>query len=639
MKTVRRLYFYAIAFISFEVVLWGVIGLIRSIVKPHLITDNARALATALSLILVGVPFFLVHWLWAQRAAAREEEEKTATLRAVFLYGALFATLLPAVQNLLALINRTFIGAARLSYESALIGGTQSWPDNLIAIVLNLSLAAYFWSILRAEWPTLPDTENFKDIRRLYRYLWMLYGLLMIIFGTQQNLRFILYIPTNLIGSVGRETFINATALLVIGTPIWFFAWRSIQDALTDPDENNSLLRRVILYLLALGATITVLTAGGNILFSLLSRLMGENISTTDLIKNISGPLSILIPFGALWGYYGGWLNKHIAAEVNVARRSEMKRVYFYILAIIGLGATITGLLLLFTHIINQVTNGTDVSASDFLLRQLAGAIAVILVGLPLWLLTWRPMQAEALETGEVGGYARRSVIRKAHLYLVLFASVLGTMTPAAIIVFLLIQAALKGHAESNFLNSILNAIATLVTFSVVLAYHYSALRKDGLAQSDALEEKQAGFSVLVLDNNGKFGESVKAAFVKTAPKVQLTVLDAKEKIPADVKADVVVLPGSLSVNTPEIVAAWMRSFNGTRLIVPDEPAGIYWINDLGQLVQSAQALAEGQEIRPQSATRSTPVWTYVAYVFAAIFALELIFILLTLGISLVTNL
>ena len=86
MKTVRRLYFYAVALISFEVVLWGLVGLIRSIVNPNLITDNAQALATALSLILVGIPFFLVHWLWAQRVSAREEEEKTATVRAVFLY-------------------------------------------------------------------------------------------------------------------------------------------------------------------------------------------------------------------------------------------------------------------------------------------------------------------------------------------------------------------------------------------------------------------------------------------------------------------------------------------------------------------------------------------------------------------------
>lgn len=639
MKTVRRLYFYAIAFISFEVVLWGLIGLIRSIANPDLITDNAQALATALSLILVGVPFFLVHWLWVQRASAREEEEKTATLRAVFLYGALFATLLPAVQNLLALINRTFIGVARISYERALIGGTQSWPDNIIAILLNLLLAAYFWSILRAEWPALPDTENFKDIRRVYRYLWMLYGLLMIIFGAQQNLRFILYIPTDLIGSIGRETFVNATALLVVGAPIWFFAWRFIQDALPDPDENSSVLRLVILYLLALGGTVTVLTAGGNILYSLLSRLLGEDISTTDLIQNISGPLSILIPFGALWGYYGGWLNKQFAAEENIPRRSGMKRVYYYILSVIGLATTITGMLLLFTLIIDQLTSRPDVIAADFIMKQLAGAVAVIVVGLPLWLQTWRPMQAEALVEGEMGGHARRSVVRKAYLYLALFASVLGTMAPAAIIVFLLIQAALKGQVENDFLKSILTAVQALIVFAVVLVYHLSALRKDGAVQTEALEEKQSEFNVVVFDHNGKFGESVKTVFAKYAPKLPVTVLNANENITNGVKANAVVLPGSLAVNAPENVDTWLRSFSGSRLIVADEAAGVYWMNDLEQLAQSAQALAEGQEIRRQSATRSTPVWTYVAYVFAALFACQLVFMLITLGISLVTNL
>ena len=447
MKTVRRLYFYAVALISFEVVLWGLVGLIRSIVNPNLITDNAQALATALSLILVGIPFFLVHWLWAHRVSAREEEEKTATVRAVFLYGALLATLIPAVQNLLALLNRAFIGAARISYERALIGGTQSWPDNLIAIILNLLMAAYFWSILRAEWPTLTDTENFKDIRRIYRYLWMLYGLLMVVFGTQQILQFILQIPTDLIGTSGRETFVNATALLVVGTPIWFFAWRFIQDALPDPDESGSVLRLIILYLLALGGTITVLTAGGNILYDLLSRLFGENISNTDLLQNISGPLSLVIPFGVLWGYYGSWLNKQFESVSSIPRRSGMKRIYFYILSTIGLATTITGVLLLFMLIIDQLTNkNVDVIAADTVLKQLAAAISVIAVGLPLWLMTWRPMQAEALADGESGGHARRSIVRKAYLYLALFASVLGTMVPAGMIIFLLVQAALKGE-------------------------------------------------------------------------------------------------------------------------------------------------------------------------------------------------
>ena len=80
MKSIRRLYFYLVAFISIEVVLWGLVGLLRSVANDT-ISGGADALAQALALILVGVPIFLLHWLWVQRASERDEEEKTATLR------------------------------------------------------------------------------------------------------------------------------------------------------------------------------------------------------------------------------------------------------------------------------------------------------------------------------------------------------------------------------------------------------------------------------------------------------------------------------------------------------------------------------------------------------------------------------
>jgi hypothetical protein len=201
-----------------------------------------------------------------------------------------------------------------------------------------------------------------------------------------------------------------------------------------------------------------------------------------------------------------------------------------------------------------------------------------------------------------------------------------------------LINAALGGDA-SDFANTVLNSLEVLVLFVVLLLYHLSALRKDGVARADILEAKQEAFGVLIFDNaEGKFGESVKAAFAKHAPKVPVTVVKASEKVAADVKPGAVVLPGSLAVNTPEHLAAWTRSFGGTRLIVPDEAAGLYWVNDLEQAAESARALAEGQELRPQSANRTISVWTYVAYVFAGLFACQLLFGLLFFGVGMIAG-
>ena len=638
MKTIRRLYFYAVASISIEVVMWGIISLLRSIFNANKIVDSASTLAQALSLILVGVPIFLVHWLWAQRVSTRDDEEKTASVRAVFFYGILLATLIPVVQNLLALIDRTFLVTANLFSSGAIIGGSQTWIDNLIAIVINLLLAAYFWNILKDEWRTLPETENFAEIRRLYRFIWMLYGLLMVVFGAQQALDYAFTLSAkNVLGVIGRETAVNAMALLVIGAPVWFFSWRILQEVVPDPAERESYLRLGVLYLLSLGGVIVVLTAGGSLTYMILMHVFGDGKDFTQFMQNIGGPISIGVPFGVIWAYYGKWLNQQFAYDEDAPRRAGKRRLYFYILSFLGLAATFFAVVSLFSVVIDLLTSKTYISGGGFN-TPLSSALAALVVGLPLWLMTWRPAQADALEDGPVGDHARRSIIRKTYLYLVLFAAVIGGMTSAGGLIFTIINAALGGDT-GNFTNSTLNTLQTLVLFIVLLLYHLSALQKDGTARADVLEAKHGGFKLVVLDNSdGKFGESVRAAFLKRAPKVPVTVLNVKDGIPADIKADAVILPGSLAVHTPQNVGAWISSFNGSKLIIPDEAAGVYWLNDFGQAAEFVRGLAEGQKLRPQSGTKSTPVWTYIAYVFAALFACQLLGMLLMLGVSLVTG-
>ena len=121
-----------------------------------------------------------------------------------------------------------------MSRHARIFGPTQTASDNLIAIVINGLVALYFWNTLRGEWTGgLEGNANFADVRRLYRYLWVIYGLLMTIFGAQQILRFIFFVPSGLLGELGRETAVNGLALLLIGTPVWVYAWMSVQRSLS----------------------------------------------------------------------------------------------------------------------------------------------------------------------------------------------------------------------------------------------------------------------------------------------------------------------------------------------------------------------------------------------------------------------
>ncbi|MCA2000769.1 MAG: DUF5671 domain-containing protein, partial [Chloroflexi bacterium] len=328
MKTIRRLYFYAVSIISIEVVTWGVIKLLRSIFSASKITNDASSLAGALALIFVGTPIFLVHWLWAQRVSAKDDEEKTASVRAIFFYGILLGALIPAAQNLLALINRAFLSAANLYAARAIVGGTQTWVDNLIAILVNLLIAVYFWRTLQNEWRALPETESFAEIRRLYRFIWMLYGLMMVIFGAQQALSYAFTLSVgNILGALGRETAVNAIALLAVGAPIWFFSWKILQDVLTDSSERESYLRLGILYLLSLGGVVVTLTAGGNLIYFLLMQALGEGGGLAEFVQDIGGAISVGAPFAVVWAYYGNWLNQQFAFDEDSPRRAGKKRL------------------------------------------------------------------------------------------------------------------------------------------------------------------------------------------------------------------------------------------------------------------------------------------------------------------------
>jgi len=630
MKSIRRLYFYLVAFISIEVVVWGLVGLLRSIIDKT-VSGGADALAQALALILVGVPIFLIHWLWAQRISARDEEEKSATLRAAFLYAILLATLVPVAQNLLSFIDRSLVEVAGLGVERAFSSfREQTLADNLIAIIMNVIVASYFWGILGNDWATLTERENFSEVRRLYRYIWTLYGLLMTVFGAQQILRFLFYIPGDILGEMGREVVVNGTALLVIGAPVWVYTWRIIQDSLSDPAEMGSSLRLGILYILALGGVITVVTAGWNVVNILLTQLLRQPSIFREFIEDLGGPISIGVPLGMVWAYYGYWLKHHIEATGNKVREAGMKRLYYYILAFIGLVVAFVGVTMLFTFIIDMLT-GSFTFTKDAFLLNLVNSLSSIMVGLPLWLTTWRPMQAEALVQDDLGDHARRSVLRKTYLYLALFASVIGGMATAVGLVYQLIRVVLTGDASSDFVNGLLNLTQLLFLFGVVLVYHLRVLHADGEARADALAEKQNEFKVLIVDSGNGFVESVQAALTKSGSKVQVTVTPPTEK--QDGNFGAVVISSALAVDAPE----WIRSFKGSRLIVQDEAAGVYWNQDAGQAAHVVQGLAEGQAVRPQS-TKANSAWTYVMYVFAALFALQLLFMLLALGISLVVG-
>ena len=642
MRTIRRLYFYIVALISLEVVLWGVIGLLRSIFSSRLV-NTADALAQALALVLVGLPIFLFHWLWSQRAAMKDDEERSASLRAIFFYAVLLGTLIPVVQNLLALISRLLLGVTKISYSRALMGGYQTWQDNLIAIIINSVVAYYFWVSLKDAWSSLDnECDTFSDVRRLYRYLWLLYSLLMTIFGVQQILRYILYLPVPkyILGTVGQEMFANGLSLLLVGTPLWVYTWGICQDALLAPAERDSNLRLGVLYLLSLGCVITVLTAGGLLLNVILRWVLGESMQGYEFMQEVGGPLSLGIPLAMVWAYYGSWLNKQITSDEVITRREGKQRLYYYILSLLGLAAAFIGVASLLSFIIDLLT--FNAFWGDTVMRdRLASSLATLAVGLPLWLMTWRPMQAQAMEESDSGDHSRRSTIRRVYLYLALFAGVIGGMASAVGLVYQVISTLLSGDVGSDFLSRLLNMLQLLVLFITLLVYHLNCLRRDGAQTGESLVARQREAVVLIIYEIPDFMLTIERALKRHVPHVQIHWMPLKSFSSQSAhfsleSAKMVILPVSLALNPPDDLRQWLQSFDGDKLVVDEAVSG--WVLTALSPEQAAQAtrqVAEGEKVH---LSQPSGLWRTIQTVAVVLLGFELLFLLLGLGISFVAR-
>ena len=640
MRTIRRLYFYAVTLVSLEVVLWGLIGLARSAFSTHIVGGGATRLAQALALILVGVPVFGLHWWAAQRGARADMDEHASGVRAFFLYAVLLATLIPIAQNFLPLLNRLLLQAFRLPLN-AMFGASQTWSDNLIAMLMNGLVAAYFITVLRADWQLVAPKDTLTSLRSIYRYIWVIYSLVMLVAGIQQSLQYAFEIPAITIGFAHQASLANGLTLLLIGTPLWFFAWKTVQDSLAEAAERESSLRLGVLYALALAGVVTVLTSGGIVIAVLLRSLLGEQISGQDFMRQISGPLSIGIPLAGVWAYYGRWLGRSMAEAPDAPRRAGMRRLYFYILSAIGLGATFIGLSMLLSFVVDASIG--DLLGAGTLRPRLAASLATLFAGLPLWSLPWRSMQAKALASGDPGDYARRSLVRKVYLYLALFVSVIGGMIAAVALLFLLIRT-LLGDRPPGFTQSLMNYLQLLFLFALMGIYHGLTLRRDGRVAGHALTTKHALFPVLIFSPNDEhpFAQNMLAAIQKQTPCLPAAIQPVTQPIPEEALATVkaAIVPGDLALNPPEALRLWLRDFNGSKLIVPRAAAGWVWSGGTGrslqaatgQVAQAVRQLAEGQEVRQPSGTSG---WMIFIYVIAALFGLEILMALTSLVVSL----
>ncbi len=618
MKTIRRLYIYLVTLISLEVVVWALITLARSIFEEGF-TLAADSLAGGLAFIIVGLPVFFFHWWLAQRDAQQDEDEGYSGVRTFFLYAAWVALAVPVVHSLLSILMRILALILNLGELGLAFGTEQSWSDNLIAIVVNGVLAVYFQRVILQHWQK-PQGKNLALMRRINRYFWMLYSLLMLYGGA---VLLLLFITEDVLGGVDAAM-VNGISFALIGAGVWVYSWQIIKNAIKDPDERSSLIRLGILYALSLLGALATLIPAGVILSVLLNGIFGETAVWSNFLLEISVSLSVMIPSAVIWRYFQLTLWQDTESLPQISEGAGRRRVYYYVLSLAGLIATFTALQLQAMWLIDMFVPPKELWGA-YPREGLANTLATLLVGLPVWIFHWRPAQMEILKDDEQTDHASRSLVRKGYLYLILFAGVIGTMIAAGMLLYQVIQLVL-GNADRHSLQTILEQGALLILFVVFSIYHWRCLQSDGRRVSKALTEKYAAFPVVVFETSeGQFAEGVLSALKAIAPSMPVVVQPVGDPFDESLdSAAVAVIPSNLLTHPPEDVRVWLEGFTGSRLVIPIDEKDWLWagLTDLSaqdMARQAAKMITQFAEVRDIRQRKMHSPLTIIGYVFGAL--------------------
>ncbi|MGD8814459.1 MAG: DUF5671 domain-containing protein [Anaerolineales bacterium] len=622
MFTPRRFYIYVVSAVSLNAVAWAIISLLRSLIITGA-ESSASTIAFQIAVILIGLPIFLVHWLWAQRLAQQDEEEREAGLRRLYIYGTQAGFLAPIVHSSFAVISTVLLlpigGVSRLDYSQ--LSSVKLILHHLIALIV-LGILWYFQHrVNNADAAVVPLSDSGALIRRLYIFGFSVTGLVMTTVAIINLSRWLMFLV------VGREIFshwegpLYEIARLIVGLSVWILFWRWAERLFAGPEdpERESALRKFYLYTAVFVSAMTTVTSLTFILEGFFRRLLQVPVGRGS--EDIRVPISIIIGWAIVWGYHALVLREDAKAAKDLPRQRGIMRLYEYLIATIGLSAFLVGM----SGILSVFIRAVEGLSFSFLANQLSWFAALTIAGLPVWFIPWRRAQLRSELSGDEGIGERRSTIRKAYLYIFLFVATMTVLASVVSLVFNFLSMLFGDPAPS--LSEIGQPLAYSLIAVGVWLYHGFALRSDGqrILQDHAARIEEGLVAVVdvgqgsdlqqIIERMKKETPSVKPASILLAkdPKSAKGAKEKDEDLQLLRKAKVIVGPWMITVPgwgdgliKPKFAREILKS-PAVKVLIPSRDEGWEWAGvdlnkpqlHLRQAARAVRQILEGESVVP----------------------------------------
>ena len=313
-----------------------------------------------------------------------------------------------------------------------------------------------------------------------------------------------------------RFELLGAVPAILAGIALWLGIWLALQRGLVSaPDreiERQSVIRKLAIYLIVLVSAVTVLVSTTFALSTVGRVMLGDPVVQpfTSMWHDLGSTVPFAIVFGVVWIFHRRVVEGEAARESEVARAAIVRRLYTYLISAIGLAMAAVGAAGTVGVVGSQVLGMNTHEHSET-----ATYIALVIVGGAAWASHWRTAVAR-LDDDE-----RRSLPRRAYLYLGVLGGVLGLLVFGSAALYRLLNAALGLSFTLETWHDVWHFAVDSTVAGVVAWWSFRMLRADRAALGAATEETY-GVMVLVRASDRSAARARLAGLVAGDPDISV---------------------------------------------------------------------------------------------------------------------
>lgn len=447
----RRVFQYSMLFVAVIISAIGTSGLLTRVFSSgQSLTSDSAALARDASFTIVGIPVLIGLTLWTQSIIRKNPREVDS-----FAWGS-FVTLVDVVSLLTGLVAVTELAKWATNLPDT------TWPSSTARVIV--------WGTTWVSIRLVKRAASTSAQRQVGNLIGSTVGLGLIVAGAVSVISSLLQIAFNLQNDAFNYQTNDATVAgaitLTLGAGVWGGYWF----ARARLSERNSLWHAYVLLIGVGGAFVTAISAASMAIYQLLVWYFGTpNIDVARVHFNDT-PANAAY---ALMGLSSWWYHRWVLHEAGRRQRTEVRRIYEYMISGVALGSIAVGIGILVAAGIQSLTDSDLITTSDTT-NTLLAALTLLGVGTPIWLLYWSRIQVLAHAEPETEA---PTPTRRAYLFGLFGIGGVASLIALITGVFLLLQDVFQGDFASSTFRDMRFAIGVLVTAGVLATYHYAVYR------------------------------------------------------------------------------------------------------------------------------------------------------------------